>query len=124
MRPADAFLPQEQTKLCLLVFNQDLKKISVFKFCLAKSQQIYVCLAQHCGCCHKGHYLFICMFIHQSFGEKESTVEIIGKELTRVTKSLQKRPKKLLLPPSLAHCTTHWLNNSSKPILSGIRGRQ
>lgn len=38
-------------------------------------------------------YLFTCVFIHQSFEEKESTVEITGKELTRITKTLQKKAK-------------------------------
>lgn len=98
MRLADAFLPQEQTKLCLLVFNQDSKKISVFKFYLAKSQQIYVCLAQYCGCCHKGHYLFIYLHVYPSeFWRKREYSRDHCKELTRVTKSLQKKTKEAAL---------------------------
>lgn len=49
VRPADVFLPQEQTKLGLLGFSWDLKKSSVVKFYLDEFQLMYVCLGHHCG---------------------------------------------------------------------------
>jgi hypothetical protein len=75
VKPSDALLPQGQTTLCLLVFNQDMKKIAVFKFYLAESQLIYVYL----GIVKTDSVRdFICLFIYffvylptyQTFGEK------------------------------------------------------